>query len=592
MNRGELEERQLEIANRMKNIIWTVCGDYTLETKPDVEAFLKSKYIALYDGIKQGAFAKYFEKEKLSMYLVKKVYLGAREDALVAIAQLCMEKAVGDRIVRERKGVTSIQKKAYEYVLDHEMDTMVKSEFGRLQLAMMRQVLTGERRCEEKIRKQLDRIEPLEEAADTMEVIRTIDDCYNAWVDPGFEQIHGDLSKVLAVTVEELMEYSWRDFLTEEMYEENFEAYLEQMSQQMTATGQNHAEEKKDEKESSKKRKIVRVSEEELKKVYTYIELNFGKTYLSPLEEKRINFQLCRGIHADCGLYFTDGILANPVKTNYQLEYAKKQQGKNKYAYYDNHRTVKQNITILSGILKKAMAMRQEETTILSDRGKICPERLWKIGRSRDAKLFSQICPADGSTFVVDVLIDASGSQRVRQEQVALQAYIIMQALSSVHIPHRVMSFCTFWDHTIMQRYREYDEDASANEKIFNFTTSSNNRDGLAIRAASLGLLEREEERKIMIILSDGRPYDVILNRPNGRNPQPYQGKYAVRDTGTEVRRLRNLGVSVLGVFAGEEKDLEAEKKIFGRDFAYIRDISRFSRIVGSYLNKQIEENC
>ena len=592
MNREELEERQLEIANRMKNIIWTVCGDYTLEAKTDVEAFLKSKYIALYDGIKQGAFAKYFEKEKLSMYLVKKVYLGAREDALVAIAQLCMEKAVGDRIARERKGVSSIQKKAYEYVLDHEMDMMVKSEFGRLQLAMMRQVLTGERRCEEKIRKQLDRIEPLEKAADTMEVIRTIDDCNNARVDPGFEQIHGDLSKVLAVTVEELMEYSWKDFLTEDMYEENFEAYLEQMSQQMTATGQNHAEEKKDEKESSEKRKIVRVSEEDLKKVYTYIELNFGKTYLSPLEEKKINFQLCRGIHADCGLYFTDGILANPVKKNYQLEYAKKQQGKNKYAYYDNHRTVKQNIVILSGILKKAMAMRQEEITILSDRGKICPERLWKIGRSRDAKLFSQICPADGSTFVVDVLIDASGSQRVRQEQVALQAYIIMQALSSVHIPHRVMSFCTFWDHTILQRYREYDEDASANEKIFNFTTSSNNRDGLAIRAASLGLLEREEERKIMIILSDGRPYDVILNRPNGRNPQPYQGKYAVRDTGTEVRRLRNLGVSVLGVFAGEEKDLEAEKKIFGRDFAYIRDISRFSRIVGSYLNKQIEENC
>ena len=63
MNREELEERQLEIANRMKNIIWTVCGDYTLEAKPDVEAFLKSKYIALYDGIKQGAFAKYFEKE-------------------------------------------------------------------------------------------------------------------------------------------------------------------------------------------------------------------------------------------------------------------------------------------------------------------------------------------------------------------------------------------------------------------------------------------------------------------------------------------------------------------------------------------------
>ena len=92
-----------------------------------------------------------------------------------------------------------------------------------------------------------------------------------------------------------------------------------------------------------------------------------------------------------------------------------------------------------------------------------------------------------------------------------------------------------------------------------------------------------------MIILSDGRPYDVIMNRPNARNPEPYFGEYAVKDTGMEVRRLRNLGVSVLGVFVGEEKDLEAEKKIFGKDFAYIRDIGNFSKIVGRYLTKQLE---
>ena len=60
MNRGELEERQLEIANRMKNIIWTVCGDYTLETKPDVEAFLKYKIYRAVRRIKQGAFDKIF----------------------------------------------------------------------------------------------------------------------------------------------------------------------------------------------------------------------------------------------------------------------------------------------------------------------------------------------------------------------------------------------------------------------------------------------------------------------------------------------------------------------------------------------------
>lgn len=583
-----MEEQQLEIANRMRNLIWTVCGDYTMEARPDVEGFLKNKYIALYDGIKQGAFAKYFDREALSMYLVKKVYLQADESALVEISQLCMEAAVGVRIARERKGVESIRRKAYEYLLEHEYESLLHKRLGRLKIAIMREALTGESRVEETLRRQMDAMEPLSRVDTTMDVIRTIDDCYNAWIDPSFPSRQGDLQKVLAVTLEELTEFDWRDFLTEEMYEENFEAYLDQMSQQMTAIGMPQEDQ---EIKPERAHKRVLVTEEQLKKVYTYIELNFGKTYLNPLEEKRLNFQLCRGIHGDCGLYFTDGILANPVQRNYQFEYARKQRDKNKYAYYDNHRAVKRNIAILTDFLKKAITMRREQTEILSDRGILKPERLWRVGRSQEARLFSQIQKQDDNAFVVDVLIDASGSQRVRQERVALQAYIIMEALSRVGIPHRVMSFCTFWDYTIMQRYREYDEPASANEKIFSFTTSSNNRDGLAIRAAAQGLLEREEGHKVLIVLSDGRPYDVILNRPNARNPQPYYGNYAVHDTGTEVRKLRNLGVSVLGVFAGEEKDLEAEKKIFGKDFAYIRDISNFSRIVGRYLMKQLEEH-
>lgn len=578
----------MEIANRMKNLIWTVCGDYSMEAKPDVDGFLRCKYLALYDGIKQGAFAKYFDKDQLSLYLVKKVYLQAREEPLLGIARLCMEEAVGQRISRERKGVDSIRKKAYEYLLDHELHQMTRSELGRLQIALMRNCLMGEQQQEQRLQERIDSLKELQQANITMEIIRKIDECYNEWVDPKFETMHGSLEQVLAVTLEELTEYNWRDFLTEEMYEENFEAYLEQMSEQMTATG---GVESSDEQKKTFRRQVIRVSEEELKKVYTYVELNFGKTYLNPLEEKKLNYQLCRGIHGDCGLYFTDGILERPVKRNYQLEYAKKQREKNKYVYYDNHRVVKHNIQILTDILKKAMAMRMESCDIIADRGVLRPERLWRVGRSRDARLFTRTEKQDGNAFVVDLLIDASGSQRVRQEKVVLQAYIIMEALSRVGIPHRVMSFCTFWDHTILQRFREYDEDASANERIFSFTTSSNNRDGLAVRAASLGLLEREEDHKIMIILSDGRPYDVILNRPNARNPLPYQGEYAVKDTGLEVRRLRNYGISVLGVFVGEEKELEAEKKIFGKDFAYIRDISNFSKIVGRYLIKQMEEN-
>lgn len=71
----------------------------------------------------------------------------------------------------------------------------------------------------------------------------------------------------------------------------------------------------------------------------------------------------------------------------------------------------------------------------------------------------------------------------------------------------------------------------------------------------------------------------MIINRPNAKNPAPYQGKYAISDTASEVRRLRSQGVSVLGVFAGEEKDLPAEKKIFERilPISVISEISRRS---------------
>ena len=209
-----MEERQMEISNRMKNLIWTVCGDYTMEAKPDVEGFLRCKYIALYDGIKQGAFAKYFDKSALSLYLVKKIYLRAQEGPLMEIARLCMEEAVGNRIASERKGVDSIRKKAYEYVLDHDLEHLLHHELGRLKIAIMRNALMGEKIQEKKLQERLESLYELRNAKDTMEVIRKIDECYNTWVDPEFEKKAGNLEQVLAVTMEELTEYDWREFLT------------------------------------------------------------------------------------------------------------------------------------------------------------------------------------------------------------------------------------------------------------------------------------------------------------------------------------------------------------------------------------------
>lgn len=587
------EEFELELENRIKNLIWTVSGDYTLDVKPDIESYHRSHAVGLYDGIKQGAFARYFNREELSLYLMKKIYLHGEEGPLMSLAQLCIEWSVAERITKEREGVKEIRKKALEDILEMDFSRLAASEPGRLKLMLFKECLNGSEPATNRMRAFMEQVQALSDAKETIELIHTIDKLYNAMVDPNFEKRYGNLETVLAVSLEELAEFSWKDYLEEEALEESFGTYLEHINEAMTNLDKmelnQETKKEESEEETSQKKKILVVDEEALSKMHSYVQRNYGIGYLSETEEKRRNLLLCRGIHSDCSLYFTEGVLKHAVLRNYQYEYAKKQRDKNRYEYYNNHRMVKNNIRQLSDMLKKALVMRDEVQETISDRGRIVPSRLWRVGRSHDSRVFLRKLNHDNSDFVVDVLIDASGSQRKRQGQVAMQAYILSEALSIANVSHRVMSFCTFWDYTILHRFREYEDDRSANENIFEYNTSSNNRDGLAIKAAGYELLNREEEHKILIILSDGRPYDVILNRPNARNPQPYQGKYAISDTAFEVRKLRSKGVCVLGVFAGEEKDLPAEKKIFGKDFAYIRDVAGFSGIVGRYLLKQLE---
>ena len=93
----EIDDYRLELENRIRNLLWTISGDYTLNMKVDVSLYLRSKAIALYDGIKQGALAKYYDKDMLGLYLVKKVFCQAGEGELTAVAQLCVEEAIGEK---------------------------------------------------------------------------------------------------------------------------------------------------------------------------------------------------------------------------------------------------------------------------------------------------------------------------------------------------------------------------------------------------------------------------------------------------------------------------------------------------------------
>ena len=586
----EQEEADMEIENRMKNLMWTVSGDYKLDTRLDVDSFRESKYVSVYDAIKQGAFARFFDKNEFALYLVKKIYYGADEVLLTSLAQLCVEAAAYPGIEKERPGTREIRQLAFEYLLEHKFDKMSSTLIGKIKLVMMRGVVDGNWKCEKRIREPLQKIRALEHAQDTMELIRTVDALYNDLVDPEFERKHGDLEHVLAASPEDLKEFDWKDYLEEEAYENLLEQVVQQMEQQVTSF-ETPQQEQAEEKKSGGKRRAVLLDEEAVAKMYSYIEKSYGRSYLSELEQRRMNYRLCRGAHSDCSLFYTDGILHSAVMMNAQYVNARSHAQQNQRLFLNSQNLIRRNVETMTDYLKRSLRMRTQMDQMPAHYGTIIPRHLWKVGRTDPGKLFYRITKQHSMEFAVEILMDASGSQRDRQGQVALQAYIISEALSNVGIPHQIMSFCTFWDYTVMQRFRDYDSPRSENKKVLEFTTSSNNRDGLAIRAAGDSLYGRQEENKILIVLSDGRPNDVIVNRPGSRNPATYSGEYAVRDTAFEVRSLRSNGIHVLGVFTGVEKDLAAEKRIFGKDFAYIRDIRNFSRVVSGYLQRLLEQD-
>lgn len=578
------EEYEYELSNRLKNLLWTVSGDYELDMELDVRSFQRSKYISLYDAVKQGAFARYFSKDDFGLYLVKKLYLGADEAALVNLAQMCVDQAVTKKVAKERKGVISLRKKAFADILERDFHKLSRpgNLTGRIKIAMLQEGIDGTYSAEKRIREQVEALFALQDAACTMDVIQEVDAFYNRLVDPEFEAQHGGLAQVLAVSAEDLKQFDWQDFLNESAEESALEEMMRQANSSVPF----------EEEEGDRKARAgqILVSEEAARKMYSFIELHYGVSYMDETEQRRMNRRICRGVHADCKLYFTDGILNHPVKENNTYVLAKRTLEMNRKFYRQHARVSRHNIQELGDILKRSLQARNEEERYTSSYGTVVPAKLWKVGRSEDAGLFVRETKQHNSDFVVDVLIDASGSQRSRQHMVALQGYILSAALSRAGIPHRVLSFCTFWDHTVLRRFREYDEDREADWRLMEFTSSSNNRDGLALRASADGLLDRPEENKVLIVLSDGRPNDLVVNRPNVKNPSIYTGEYAVKDTAAEVRRLRSQGIAVLGVFAGEEQDLLAERRIFGKDFAYIRDISTFAHVVGRYLKKQVDD--
>ncbi len=457
--RWEAEANRLDIRNRIRNLMWTVSQDYELDIEVDQEAWQKSKYIAFYDAVREGGFARYFNVEEYEAYITKRVYAGWEPSVLLALGRLCIDCAVYKKLEKERRGVASIRRRAMRDTLEKDGMRLTHTDWGHVEACYLRFMLDGTE-ADERNQGLIRLIGTLEDAERTSQITDCLSAVYERAYAKGFTKKFKGLSQELMDSGEENKEYTDKEYLEEESEESQDEHKVNLFTDELM---------EEEDLVSRHKTNVIVLDEESSSRMEEYVERNYGKSYLTAQEQKHQNSQICRGNHEDSRLHFTDGLLHGDLQESAKAEYVKKVRDENLKVLNLNQMVTRQNVQMLANTLKRALLTRNEKEVVSSEYGNICARKLWNLGRTDNRRLFEREIIRDNTDFVVEVLIDASGSQQGRQALVALQGYIISEALSIVRIPQRVMGFCTFGDFTIMQRFRDYEDDRAANERIFEF---------------------------------------------------------------------------------------------------------------------------
>ena len=335
----------------------------------------------------------------------------------------------------------------------------------------------------------------------------------------------------------------------------------------------------------------TKMSAEELRE---FMETKYGKSIYPARESDKIERAICSGSHAMCHLLFTDGDRIDASKVQNGFEALSRQREalqieKNRASYEEHLSQNRRAIARLSEKIQNSVLLHLHSAPVKSNSGYINGRLAWRAAVLNDARVFKKNEQDDMGSIAVDILLDASTSQKNRQEIVSAQGYMIAESLTKCGIPCRVMSFCSMTGYTIVRIFRDYDKPAD-NKKIFEYVSNGCNRDGLAISAAHYLMNQSSYEHKLLIILSDVKPNDVVKIRSHDKGvPVPYERDAGITDTALQVRHARADGISVVCVFTGDDEDLPSAKLVYGRDFARIQSLDMLADTVGKLIQNQIK---
>ena len=587
----ELTKEQMEeFKLRSQNIFWTVQGDYAQKMPEDF--WTPDRIRAKHDAVLWAAIFLYADVALIRQFLE---YLAAKPDFYAAFSRIlwiALEEYCMPKLYVNWPAVRELFFSYYQEIAEPTgtlsgADKIIERAYGEEKIGRLEK--------EDRWLKALfgDIFHCAAAASDTAELLAAVEELYGRY----FREKHW--SDALPIAGRRATKPLPTGYQPDESFFQKKRIHAGEEVQQVKIVdaefnpnsyrGKASAEYLAKEREKSaglastgKKRKLS-----DREKVWQF----FGDLLLPQTEVEQIEQRICSGLHRHKRLYISDGSFAT-VLSEYQIRFLQEQRRLNLEYLEENYHSCRRHIENLRLLLANTLLPDSQTESYRADAGRLQAGLMWRAEYLCDRSVFERQIKNEIGNFVVDLLLDGSGSQSERQAEIAFQGYIIAEALSLCAIPCRVSAYATFLDYTILRQYKDYDSPREENKKIFDFFGTGMNRDGFALRAVGERMTKRQEENKVLIVLSDGKPNDVRVFQKETKNPEirEYTGDVAVKDTAAEVRKLRFQGISVLGVFTGLETDLAAQQTIYGRDFVYSKDLSRFSKIVGAYLKKELRK--
>ncbi len=315
-----------------------------------------------------------------------------------------------------------------------------------------------------------------------------------------------------------------------------------------------------------------------------YIEETFGRSLFSEEKENLINETYAKDKHKKSKIFFTKGIAkADSDKIN---ELNSKARESNLNFYKNKENFYERIIKNLSKSIKLSLKSTEDRGSQLDKTGNLSPSLAWKSQIPNYNKIFTKKTFDKKGDYTLDILLDGSASLLYDQEIVATEAYILSRALSKNKISHRVISYSTLSDYTVLTILKDFDEETD-DSRIFSYKSLGFNRDGLAFRSYTSLIPQRKLKDHLLLILTDTNPSDLRPLIKEGLSPnKAYEEDTALKDTKEELDKLRRKNIKIAALI--HKENTTNATYLYYDNFYQIKDLSHFASLATRLIKKEL----